>query len=222
MPRTSNLSTFLLLGLLTTGLLTCGGSSLTPTETCNQVMAAMCDRLSACGMIGSTTVADCTTSMQANNCSNPADIACPSGYVFSSAQAQKCVDEQKAQSCTDLGNDVMPTACGLVCTVSNTGGGTGGNLPIQDACKQVMAIMCERTSTCLGASGLSALGYTTVASCTAEMQAEACGTPQQAACDTGTTYYPDQARNCISGLGTLTCADFTNDNYPPSCGLVCQ
>jgi hypothetical protein len=224
MRRTAYLSLCLFLGLLTPGLLTCGGSSLTMQETCNQAMAAMCDRASACGINSYSSVAECTTAMQTANCSDPTALTCPAGTVFSSTQAQKCIDEQKAQSCTDLANDVMPTACGLVCAVSNTGGsgGAGGTLAIQDACKQVMAIMCERTSTCVGASGLSALGYTSVASCTSGMQADACGTPQQAACDPGMTYYPDQAQQCINSLSTLACTDFTNDVYPPACDLVCQ
>ena len=218
MRRTAYLSLCLFLGLLTPGLLTCGGSSLTMQETCNQAMAAMCDRASACGINSYSSVAECTTAMQTANCSDSTALTCPAGTVFSSTQAQKCIDEQKAQSCTDLANDVMPTACGLVCAVS--GGGSGPT--IQAACAQVMEITCERISTCLGSAGLSAAGYTSIAECTSGMQAENCATVASGSCGSGETYYPAQAQACIDGMATLSCADFTNTNFPIACDLLCQ
>jgi hypothetical protein len=234
MRRTSYLSAFSLFGLLTAGLIACGGSDLTPQETCNQVMSAVCQRLSDCGQLGTTSIADCTKSMQASNCTNAADITCPTGTTFQAGQAQKCIDEQKGQSCTDVENGVMPAACELVCAAGGGGtggtggggtggtGGSGGGLAIQDACKEVMALLCSKTSTCSGSAGLSALGYTSVSACTTDMQAQSCATPEDAACDTGMTYYPSQAQSCITGLSSLACTDFTNGSFPASCDLICQ
>jgi len=223
MRRNSCLLISALLGLLTAGLITCGGSNLTIQDTCNQVMAAMCERESACGTLGSQTVADCTKTMQANNCSGSSALACPAGTTFQSSQAQKCIDDQKSQSCTDLANGVEPAGCLLVCSAGGTGGtgGTGG-LGALDACHQTMAILCQKTSTCLGSTGLSELGYTSVESCTTGMQSSGCADVTQTTCGGGTTYHADQAQPCLSGLTNLSCTDFTNNNLPSACNSMCQ
>jgi hypothetical protein len=235
----------LALGLFAAGSLDCDGSSLTPQETCNQVMAAVCQKMSECGQLGGVSVADCTKAMQANNCSSAAIArSCPAGSKFQANEAQKCIDEQKSQSCTDLANGVEPSACALVCTAgggggASGGGGTGGGGGAGgmggggggsttspggalDACKQTMAIMCQKTSTCLGAAGLSALGYTSVDSCTTGTQATVCADVTQTSCAGGETYYPDQARTCLSALPSLSCTDFSNNKFPSACDLMCQ
>ncbi len=233
MQRTSYRWSLLALGLLVIGSLHCDGSSLTPQDTCNQVMAAMCQRLSDCGQLGTTSVADCTKAMQGNNCTSAAIAqACPAGSKFQPSEAQRCIDEQKSQSCTDLDNGVEPSACTQVCTAGGGTGGTGGGgtggstipgtLGALDACKQMMVIMCQKTFTCQGASGLGALGYTSVDSCTTGMQAKECADVTQTSCGGGLTFYPDQGKTCLSGLPSLSCTDLSNSNLPSSCSLMCE
>lgn len=235
----------LALGLLVAGFLACDGSSLTIQETCNQVMAAMCQRMSDCGELGTTSVADCTKAMQAGNCTSASiSLACPSGTTFHASQAQKCIDEQKSQSCTDLDNGLEPNACTLVCTAGGTGGtggggsgngnagsggtgGTGGTttpgtLGALDACKETMALMCQKTSTCFGTTALTDLGYASVAACTTEMQADGCADVTQTSCDDGQTYHADQAKACLSALPSISCTDFAGGTFPSSCNLMCQ
>ena len=144
--------------------------------------------------------------------------------MFKSDQAQKCIDGLKTEACTDVSNNVEPAACSLVCGPASTGGTGGtGTLSAQDACKQVMAAMCERTSTCTGATGLNDLGgYTSVAACTTDMQSQDCATPAQAGCTTGQTYHADQAQLCVNGMVALSCTNFTAGTTPAACGLVCQ
>lgn len=223
-------------GLLVAGFLACGGSSLTPQETCNQVMAAMCQRMSDCGELGTTSVADCTKAMQAGNCTNASiSLACPSGTTFHASQAQKCIDEQKSQTCADLANGLEPNACTLVCTAGGTGGtggggnggsggsgGTSGTLNALDACKETMAFMCQKTSTCYGATGLSALGFSSVAACTTDMQADGCAEVTQTACDGGRAYHADQGKACLAALPSISCADFSDGTFPSACDLMCQ
>jgi hypothetical protein len=240
------LSMLAFLGFLAASLPSCGGGSdLTMQETCDQAMAAICERANTCGgapallaMGGYSSVAECTTGLQTSNCSNPADIACDPGTTFQESQAKKCISDLKNQACTDLDNE--PASCTLICAAGGGAGGSGaggigvpgnggaggsgggGGLAAQDACKQVMAAVCERTSACFGAEGLAALGYTTVAACTADMQAEACATPADADCDPGLTYHPEQAQKCVDGMVTLTCANYASGTMPAACDLVCQ
>ena len=234
------LSVFVVLGLLSAGLPSCGGSDLSPQEACNQAMAAMCERANTCGALsgmGFSSVSECTTNMQALNCSNTSDITCDPGETFQQSQAKKCISDLKNQACTDLDN--MPPACGLVCAAGTgaggSGGGAGGNgggaggaggggggPTAQEACKQVWAAMCDRTSACYGADGLTAMGYTSVAACTTGMQAEYCATPADAGCETGFTYHPDQAQTCVNGMVSLSCTDYASGTTPAACDLVCQ
>jgi hypothetical protein len=249
MQRPLSPSVLGLLGFLGTGLMGCGGSALTPLDACTQAMAAMCERSSACGgtaalntLGGYTSVSDCTKGMQATNCA-ASNLGCSTGEAFKPDQAQKCIDSLRSQACTDVSDGVEPVACSLVCVSGGTGGtgggggggtggtsggGTGGTnggtgtLSAQDACKQVMAALCERTSTCAGSTGLSALGYTSVSSCTTGMQSLDCATPAQAGCSTGQTYHADQAKKCVDSMVAQSCSDFTAGTTPAVCDLVCQ
>jgi len=238
------LSVFVVLGVLSAGLPSCGGGDLSPQEACNQAMAAMCERANTCGGtawsdMGFSSVAECATGMQTVNCSNSSDIACDPGETFQQSQAKKCISDLKSQACTDLAN--MPPACGLVCAAGGGAGGSGaGGIGVpgnggaggaggggagptaQEACRQVMAALCERTSACYGADGLTAWGFTSVAACTTGLQAESCATPADAACDTGLTYHPDQAQKCVNGMVSWSCADYAAGTMPAACGLVCQ
>jgi hypothetical protein len=246
MRRISCRSVFATLGLMVSGLMGCGGSSLSAQDACNQAMAATCEKANACGgaaalaaMGNFTSVADCTKGLQADTCI-PSNLTCDVGETFKPDQAQKCVDGIKSSSCTDFTNNVMPAACDLACSPGGgtggsggTGGGGGfggsggtggsaGGPTAQVACNQVMAALCNRTSACAGSAGLTALGYTSIAACTTGMQAESCATPAAAACDSTEVYYPDQAQQCVDGMVALSCANYTAGTFPAACDLVCQ
>jgi hypothetical protein len=113
--------------LLVVGLAGCGGGGggSAQKQACDQTMAATCDRAFTCGGatwsdMGFSSVAECTKAMQTAIC---ASVACGAGETYHADQAQKCLDETKAQSCADVSSGVVPGACDQVCS---SGGGTGG------------------------------------------------------------------------------------------------
>ena len=130
------LSVFASVGLFVTGLDGCGGGSgnSAAKDLCNQSEAATCEKQFTCGgasalaELGFTSVSDCTKQMQ-SDCVN---VSCPAGKTYHADQAQKCIDETKAQSCADFANN-PPESCSLVCAAGGitpaaggSGGGTGG------------------------------------------------------------------------------------------------
>jgi hypothetical protein len=114
------------LGLLGIGLSACGSSTsdLTPQAACNEAASATCQRVSTCAgavglaALGATSLADCTTQMEAQNCT-AADVACTSPQKFSPANAQACVNAITALTCADLASsataDPTPAVCNQVC-----------------------------------------------------------------------------------------------------------
>ena len=98
------------------------GAGLSPADACNQTVAVICERTSSCG---GPQALDCTKGLQNVNC-DATRGACAPGQVYHPDQAQKCIDNFRAESCTDFGNGLEPTACGLVCT--SGGGGIGGGV----------------------------------------------------------------------------------------------
>ncbi len=106
--------------LLAIGLSVCavGCSSSTstdnPTDACNSVVNAGCNKASACNQLtNGVTVQQCITAAEA--AAGCATIACPTGKTFNSGNASSCVNAVNAQSCTDFGNNVTPTVCNTVC-----------------------------------------------------------------------------------------------------------
>ena len=154
-----NLSMFAPLGLLVASLAGCGGGGggSAQKDACNQTMAVTCDKAFACSGaawtdMGFSTVAECTKAMQAAICAN---TSCATGETYHADQAQKCIDDTKAQPCTDVNNSVVPPSCDLVCSAeSSAGGGTGG-------------------TGVGGAGGSSGAGGSTAAACTGTFNA--CG-----------------------------------------------
>ena len=65
------------------------------------------------------------------------------------------------------------------------------------------------------------MGYTSVATCTSDMQASSCATPAQAGCDPGQTYHADQAQACVNAVTVWSCTDMASGTTPASCDLVC-
>jgi hypothetical protein len=115
--------TIAMLGLLATGLGGCGSSGSSQTDYCNQAVSITCDKMLSC--LGATTMAtlgygstaaECTTNLEAQQCSNPSTMTCPTaGQTFHADKAPACLDAMKALSCTDLLAGT-PAACVAVCS----------------------------------------------------------------------------------------------------------
>ncbi len=88
----------------------------------------------------------------------------------------------------------------------------GSGLATDDPCGQVMAIKCERISTCGGETALTSFGYASVADCTQRLSEANC-TQTQPACDPGS--------NCLDSLRAQSCADFTSGLEPAACSYSC-
>ena len=108
-----------ILGILGTIFAACGGGGgLSETDACKQYFAVFCNMTSTCSgtaglsALGYTSLAECTTSEQAACVSTP---TCKSNEVYHSDNAQTCIDQTKAQGCTDFTNNVTPPSCDLVC-----------------------------------------------------------------------------------------------------------
>ena len=102
----------------------------------------------------------------------------------------------------------------------STGTGTGG-LAAQQACMQVQAGICTRLFACAGQAGLTGMGYTSVSACTSGEQVANCATPEQASCDVGMTYHPDQGKACVDAVNVWSCADMASNTTPAACDLIC-
>jgi len=111
-----------ILGLFAMGFVGCGsgGADLTPQEACNQGMADMCKKLNDCmgatvmAMAGYTSVADCTTKMEAEQCT-AVNIACTAPKKYSASTAQACINAVNGMSCTDVTSTNTPAICDQVC-----------------------------------------------------------------------------------------------------------
>lgn len=105
-------------------------------------------------------------------------------------------------------------------------GSSNSNLTPQEACNERIAAECQKVSDCLGATGLTSLGgYTSVADCTTQMQAQDC-TAAMVACTAPETYSVSDAQACIDAVKALTCATLVSvaspsDATPPVCSIVC-
>jgi hypothetical protein len=112
------------LGIFGMGLLACGSSTsdLTPQAACNELMSTTCQKVSDCtgptglAAIGATSVADCTTQMEAQNCA-AGTVDCTAPQKFSSANAQACINQFAALACTALlaSSDPTPAICNQFC-----------------------------------------------------------------------------------------------------------
>jgi hypothetical protein len=82
----------------------------------------MCPRILACAgqagltAMGYTSVAQCTSGMQASNCATPAAAGCDPGQTYHADQAQACVNAVPVWSCTDMTAGTNPAPCDLVCS----------------------------------------------------------------------------------------------------------
>ncbi len=103
--------------LLAVAVSACGGSD--PIGDCKTLMEVGCNRAFECAPTGSAilygTVSECIANRSALACT-PERTACPSGYSFNSGNSQRCIDEFRTASCTDLGAGFVPDSCNQVCT----------------------------------------------------------------------------------------------------------
>ena len=152
------------LGLLVTGLVGCGGgggNSSSAQQLCNQSAAATCEKNFACGGasaladLGYSSVADCTKQSQAD-CANP---TCPTGKTYHPDQAQKCIDETKAQSCTDFASN-PPVSCTEVCIAGGTPPANGGSNAGTGGASGAGGVVTSGTGGTAGKGGTSGTGGT--------------------------------------------------------------
>jgi hypothetical protein len=101
-----------ILGLLGMGFVGCGGSDPTEQDTCKQAVGIACQRLNSC--LGATfsllysSVADCTTKMEADySC---ATKTCTAPQKFVPANGRACINAITTVTCTEL-EAGQPAAC---------------------------------------------------------------------------------------------------------------
>jgi hypothetical protein len=104
-------------------------------------------------------------------------------------------------------------------------GSSTSDLTPQGACNEAMSATCQKVSTCAGAAGLAALGATSVADCTTQMEAQSC-TAADVTCTAPQKFSAANAQACINAINALTCAALTSstsaDPTPAVCNQVCQ
>jgi hypothetical protein len=111
-------SWFVAVVLAAAGAAGCGSSDpSTPQAACNSLASTACNRFFVCfptqaaGIYG--TEAACGPILQQQICTN---ITCPAGKTYHGSQATQCINDYKAQSCTDVGAGVTPASCNTVCS----------------------------------------------------------------------------------------------------------
>lgn len=103
-----------LAGLLAAALLACGGSNSDSLSACKAAIESLCTKTFDCfpteaqQFYGS--LSNCITNRQATVCTT-ANTTCPQGTHFNSDNANRCVEDYKNESCTDLGNGITPASC---------------------------------------------------------------------------------------------------------------
>jgi hypothetical protein len=86
-----------------------GNDTSSPAAACNSLANTLCNKLSSCNLLGSTTVAACISGAEA--AASCATLTCPAGKSFNSGAASQCLSDLGNESCTDVGNQVLPTSC---------------------------------------------------------------------------------------------------------------
>ena len=88
----------------------CGGSDTSnPMAACDSFARAVCNRTSSCNLLGTTSVSQCVTALEAAaSCST---ASCSTGTTFSSTLASQCISDVNAESCQNIMNAVVPTSC---------------------------------------------------------------------------------------------------------------
>lgn len=86
-----------------------GNDTSSPSAACNSLANTVCNKLSSCNLLGSTSVSTCTSALEGQlSCSTQ---SCPSGKSFNSSAASQCLNDIGNESCTDVGNAVLPNSC---------------------------------------------------------------------------------------------------------------
>jgi hypothetical protein len=102
-------------------------------------------------------------------------------------------------------------------------GSSTSDLTPQTACNELMSTTCQKVSDCTGAAGLSAVGATSVADCTTQMEAQYC-TAAAVDCTAPEKFSSANAQACIDQFGALACTALVSsaDPTPAICNQVCQ
>ncbi len=94
-------------------VLGCSSSNGDPVSACDNLSSTTCNRLAACNLLtNGVTAAQCTTAGQ--NAAGCANLKCPTGTTFDGNLATTCINAVNNESCTDLGNQVIPASCQVV------------------------------------------------------------------------------------------------------------
>jgi hypothetical protein len=93
----------------------------------------------------------------------------------------------------------------------------------EQGCKDLFSVSCDQSYKCnsAGKLGTDVASCKTVgaASCVALVNSNTSKSP----CDTGKTWNPQNASECISKVQGLSCADYNDANKVPSvCGEICK
>ena len=88
----------------------CGSNDTSsPAAACNSLANTICNKASQCSLLGTTSVSTCVTNFETQaSCSTQ---MCPSGKSFNSSAASQCLSDIGNESCTDVGNAVIPNSC---------------------------------------------------------------------------------------------------------------
>jgi uncharacterized membrane protein YgcG len=239
------LSTLAILGFLAAG--SCSKSDgLAAKDACKQGVVATCERILRCdganGLadLGYASVDDCTVHMQAQTCAGTASDVCGPGETYHADAAQSCLNAMKDLACT---SNSQPAVCEAVCTgpTSSSGGGrsgssgggtagssgsgatgssgSGATTALQDACKNLVSVVCEKAFACGPTSKLAVALMAESGSqdeCTSVLQ-DNCA--QDTECPSGEIFQSANARQCAKAFEALPCANL--DDTPPVCEQVC-
>lgn len=101
----------LVLGGLCALAVGCGSSNGNPADACNNAANTICNKLSSCGSLNGSTVAQCVTAgAAAASCSTR---TCPAGTSFDSNLASTCITDINNENCASISSGTVPASCNV-------------------------------------------------------------------------------------------------------------
>ena len=104
------------------------------------------------------------------------------------------------------------------------GDGTGSVSDPVSACKENIAVTCDKIFGCFTKEELDAAQQVVglnATDCRDKLGVEC--TPDKSNCDSGETFHADKAQSCLDGMKTLSCNDIKKEPIPKpaACDQVC-
>jgi hypothetical protein len=97
-----------------------------------------------------------------------------------------------------------------------------GTDPVSD-CNDHVAALCQQFFQCASKSEIAGKPYKTESDCEVYGQGAAdCADAAKTVCPNGGTYDSTVAQQCVSDIGTLSCADVRANKAPASCAADAQ